>query len=174
MGVVDLLLLGQSQSCKCRDQCKSGARRCRVVAVSVRMHSTAFLFLLILLLMSIANVIGIYSIFGYDAAHSADILFIVALNLLLWGGVAVLCATLEYNVKVNVFPLLSLVYLGLVVALAVTVSLLTSKLEEPIQQEVFTLVGLDVICAGGIVVVVAVVGVQQRRRRKEEKRIRCP
>lgn len=38
----------------------------------------------------------------YDAAHSADILFIVALNLLLWGGVAVLCATLEYNVKVNV------------------------------------------------------------------------
>ena len=40
--------------------------------------------------------------FRYDAAHSADILFIVALNLLLWGGVAVLCATLEYNVKVNV------------------------------------------------------------------------
>ena len=38
----------------------------------------------------------------YDAAHSADILFILALNLLLWGGVAVLCATLEYNVKVNV------------------------------------------------------------------------
>ena len=32
--------------------------------------------------------------------------------------------------------MLSLVYLGLVVALAVTVSLLTSKLEEPIQQEV--------------------------------------
>jgi len=146
------------------------------VVVAVTMHSTAFLFLLILLLMSIANIIGIYSIFGYDAAHSADILFIVALNLLLWGGVAVLCATLEYNVKVNVcvFPLLSLVYLGLVIALAVTVSLLTSKLEEPIQQEVHTLVGLDVICAGGIVAVVAVVGLQQRRRRKEEKRIRCP
>ena len=66
------------------------------------MHSTAFLFLLILLLMSVANIVGIYSIFGYDAAHSADILFIVALNLLLWGGVAVLCATLEYNVRVNV------------------------------------------------------------------------
>ena len=32
--------------------------------------------------------------------------------------------------------------------------------------QVHTLVGLDVICAGGIVAVVAVVGVQQRRRRK--------
>merc|ERR1712156_647672 len=112
------------QSCKCRDQCQRSARRCWVVLL-VRMHSTAFLFLLILLLMSIANIIGIYSIFGYDAARSADILF---------------------KVNVCVFPLLSLVYLGLVVALAVTVSLLTSKLEEPIQQEVHTLVGLDVVC----------------------------
>ena len=52
----------------------------------------------------------------YDAAHSADILFILALNLLLWGGVAVLCATLEYNVKVNVcvsifLPALAALYL---------------------------------------------------------------
>ena len=39
-------------------------RRCWVVLLLVRMHSTAFLFLLILLLMSIANIIGIYSIFG--------------------------------------------------------------------------------------------------------------
>jgi len=138
------------------------------------MHSTAFLFLIILLLMSVANIVGIYSIFGYDAAHSADILFIVALNLLLWGGVAVLCATLEYNVRVNVcvFPLLSLVYLGLVVGLAVTVALLTSKLEEPIQQEVHTLVGLDMVCACTIVAVVGVVGVQQHRARSVEKRVR--
>jgi hypothetical protein len=66
------------------------------------MHSTAFLFLLILLLMSVANVVGVYSILCYDAAHSADILFIIGLNLMLWGGVAVLCAALEYNVKVNI------------------------------------------------------------------------
>ena len=65
------------------------------------MHSTAFLFLLIMILMSVANVMGVYSILGYDAAHSADLLFLVLLNLLIWAGVAVLCAALEYNVKVN-------------------------------------------------------------------------
>ena len=48
----------------------------------------------------------------YDAAHSADILFILALNLLLWGGVAVLCATLEYNVKVNVCVSIAIVIIA--------------------------------------------------------------
>ena len=66
------------------------------------MHSTAFLFMLILFLMSVGNVVGVYSILSYDAAHSNDILFILGLNLVLWGGVAVLCAALEYNTRVNI------------------------------------------------------------------------
>ena len=65
------------------------------------MSSSALLFLTILLLMSLANVLGVYSIFGYDAAHSEDILFILCLNLVLWAGVAMLCAVLEYNVRVH-------------------------------------------------------------------------
>ena len=56
----------------------------------------------------------------YDAAHSADILFILALNLLLWGGVAVLCATLEYNVKVNVC--VSIFFLAALAALYLHIS----------------------------------------------------
>ena len=65
------------------------------------MPSSALLFLTILFSMSVANVLGVYSIFGYDAEHSEDILFIICLNLLIWAGVAMLCAVLEYNVRVH-------------------------------------------------------------------------
>ena len=67
------------------------------------MPSSALLFLTILFLMSVANVLVVYSIFGYDVDHSEDILFIVCLNLLIWAGVAMLCAVLEYNVRVRLF-----------------------------------------------------------------------
>ena len=65
------------------------------------MPGGALLFMTILFLMCVANVLGVYSIFGYDADHSEDIVYIVSLNILICCGVALLCAVLEYNVQIH-------------------------------------------------------------------------
>ena len=65
------------------------------------MPITALLFLSVLVLMSAANLLGVYSIFDYDVNHCEDILFILCLNLLICAGVAMLSAVLEYNVQVH-------------------------------------------------------------------------
>merc|ERR1712008_366561 len=123
--------------------------------------------------MSVANVLGVYSIFGYDAEHSEDILFIICLNLLIWAGVAMLCAVLEYNVRVHLcaFVLLSTFYLSTVTILSVMVIILTQKLAQPIRQEIFALVGLDSGCAVALVGAVGIVLVQQNMSKDKDKEV---
>lgn len=80
------------------------------------MSSLTILFVLILFLMSFGNIIGIYSVFGYDADYwevcignipamiddfIQDIFYIICLNVTLWIGVASLCSLFEYDVIIH-------------------------------------------------------------------------
>ena len=94
--------------------------------------------------------------------HIQDILYIICLNVLLWIGVAVLCSLFEYDIRIHpcvslcfwcqlnhwsiililqVFFLLSPLFLSPLFVLALKIVLMTDKLLQPVKSEIFTLVG---------------------------------
>jgi len=137
------------------------------------MSSLTILFVLILFLMSFGNIIGIYSVFGYDADYWEDIFYIICLNVTLWIGVASLCSLFEYDVIIHpcVFLLTSTIFLIVVGLLIWTISTMTSKLMQPIRDELITFVTLDGCVGVFLVISVGVVLVQQRRTKSDIEKL---